>query len=994
MIDPELAAKLQRRRGVVDTKGDEWETVPEASSADAVATEWIIPETAAAAAQEVRTPSNTTSSPRADAAGSGGDAGAKSPAKAEELPDETTLQALLARLRTLGRTDEGRALLLAQTPAVRKALAARVKSAQVARQQAEGADCTQADATGGSQQRCRAEVERERAKLAAECAIRWPRLLGSAEASGAEGVMLGDLSEADMRTIRADVQRTRKGDAAFQEPEMLQRLERLLTGFCIKEKIRYTQGLHELAAVFAFLQAMAPDGGMDDSSTLACFIAFVHKFVPYLHDDETFVTLHISLLFFRQLILYHHPDLHNQLAESGVSPFAYATPWFMTLFAARTPLSVLLKLWDQYIARGEDHFLPFLAVAMLVGEKTAILAADKDEAHSAVGRAGLKNLQHLEEVWAEAEALKARTPKSFVIRMSKVIAAVKERRGQQQDTERPWSERVLGEVEKQRRFVVLSGEVAAHCVHEKRNSKGELEAAPVGGAHTLRFMLLDLRPPEEQIAEILPQALHFHPQCLRRLVAAAGKGSQPRLERLAAALSSAVSDLRSGLMASASGTSGSDSQGAQEAVAPNTNPSATAALPSSLRMQIEDASLVTEVFAALQEAATERWGEDWLSESACAHLVLLGGAADIADFQGKTSGGGGGAVVPLYEVLTEHLSLARVSVALGGASAISKEATKRGFELAESKVEPSTPAEGGPDTWTLGSAWSRLQAASEALPLPVVEKAKGSLGDLWHTGAEKARTLAGSAALGIKESAAAVRQQAAEGAAVVRQSAAESMTVIGNLMERLDNDITTGHEGAGGKDNTQEGSEGSTTTAARTWICEAWVVGQPEGSSEGAEGAADKEREVLREATLRLSEAGELVVLVGSGAGVDAGEELQADSDLGEAESGHPQRCAFAVEALQRVGTSQAAPRVLGFYFPAPAAATTIEAADEPKEDGGKASRPSLLARFPTPEEAKSCARAIAGAAAVAKRKRKAAKGPAQASSPQKGEAEDGSEQA
>lgn len=53
-----------------------------------------------------------------------------------------------------------------------------------------------------------------------------------------------------------------------------------------------------------------------------------------------FVILHITLLFFRQLLLYHLPHLHNQLEEAGVAPVVYATPWFITLFAYKNPLHV------------------------------------------------------------------------------------------------------------------------------------------------------------------------------------------------------------------------------------------------------------------------------------------------------------------------------------------------------------------------------------------------------------------------------------------------------------------------------------------------------------------------------------------------------------------------------------------------------------------------------------------------------------------------------
>ena len=59
-----------------------------------------------------------------------------------------------------------------------------------------------------------------------------------------------------------------------------------------------------------------------------------------------FVILHITLLFFRQLLLYHLPHLHNQLEEAGVAPVVYATPWFITLFAYKNPLHVT---WFQFI---------------------------------------------------------------------------------------------------------------------------------------------------------------------------------------------------------------------------------------------------------------------------------------------------------------------------------------------------------------------------------------------------------------------------------------------------------------------------------------------------------------------------------------------------------------------------------------------------------------------------------------------------------------------
>lgn len=782
-MDAELLAKLQHRRGVVDTTGDEWETSPEASSADARAAEWIISETAGAAA---RTPSQSSrpagkpAIPAGPVGGAGKRAGEEAahvqekveegPEEEEVVPDEGALRALLAQLKALGRTDAGRQLLLAQPPAVRRALGELLKSQPQQHQQS---------ATAGSADVSRSADKQEERAFALGCAQRWPQLLKSvagvtaaAAAGPSPGAGAGaaaELAEADLRTIRVDADRTRKGDPAFREQAMKERLEKLLVGFCEQEKIRYTQGLHEVAAAFAFIQASALEGEMSEGSSLSCLIAFVHRFVPYFHDDEAFVTLHISLLFFRQLILYHHPDLHNQLAEAGVSPLLYATPWFITLFSAKTPMPVLLSFWDRYIVRDEETFLPFVALAMLVCSKSSILSAGKDEAHSAVGRAGLSTMQHLNDVWAEAEALRARTPKSFEKRLSRVLDAVRERRAVQ---DRAWTEHVLGRVEKERRFAVLPQEVVVHCLQEQ-------SASAPSKASKMRFLLLDLRPPEEQALESLPQALHFYPPCLRRLIDL-GRGSQPRLERLAATLSSAVRDFlsRDGteIDADRAGSNGdADSASVQD--------------PKSLRPHWDDDALVREVFDELQQAATQRWGLDWLSDSACAHLVLLGGAADTADFQNKADGGG--AVAPLYEALTEHLSFARVSVALGGVASVLKVARSNGLGgTTQAAKAGGTEAAEGHESF-FGSAWSRLQAATEALPPR--ELAGERLGGLWQ-----------GAARGLKEGAAVVRQQAAEGAAVVRQQAADravvvqksaagGMSAIGTFLERFDQEVAGGY---------------------------------------------------------------------------------------------------------------------------------------------------------------------------------------------------------
>jgi len=75
--------------------------------------------------------------------------------------------------------------------------------------------------------------------------------------------------------------------------------------------------------------------------------------------------LQCAFVFFRRLLLYHRPDLHNLLAEGHVSPDMFCMPWFLTLFASKTPLRLTLQLWDRHLERAEPQFFVFLAAAVL-----------------------------------------------------------------------------------------------------------------------------------------------------------------------------------------------------------------------------------------------------------------------------------------------------------------------------------------------------------------------------------------------------------------------------------------------------------------------------------------------------------------------------------------------------------------------------------------------------------------------------------------------------
>ncbi|CAE8642320.1 unnamed protein product, partial [Polarella glacialis] len=168
----------------------------------------------------------------------------------------------------------------------------------------------------------------------------------------------------------------------------------------------------------------------------------------------------------------------------------------------------------------------------MADEKKAILEAEEDETNLAVDRAKVDSLERLQSVWTAAEALHAKTPRSFVVRMSRVLSKVKDR-CRQPSSDRPWSDSVLARAEQERRLVVLPQEVVAQYVRMKLNNSGakllsdqealspeksneeepsaSSSAVPSSSLPQLHLLLLDVRPLEAYQAGHLSTALHFCP---------------------------------------------------------------------------------------------------------------------------------------------------------------------------------------------------------------------------------------------------------------------------------------------------------------------------------------------------------------------------------------------------------------------------------------------------------------------------------------------------
>lgn len=74
--------------------------------------------------------------------------------------------------------------------------------------------------------------------------------------------------------------------------------------------------------------------------------------------------LHMRLYQFERLLEDMEPALYCHLKRRGISPHLYATQWFLTLFAYRFPLQLVLRIYDLILTEGLSAILRFGIVLM------------------------------------------------------------------------------------------------------------------------------------------------------------------------------------------------------------------------------------------------------------------------------------------------------------------------------------------------------------------------------------------------------------------------------------------------------------------------------------------------------------------------------------------------------------------------------------------------------------------------------------------------------
>ncbi|KAI3404322.2 hypothetical protein KGF56_002842 [Candida oxycetoniae] len=88
--------------------------------------------------------------------------------------------------------------------------------------------------------------------------------------------------------------------------------------------------------------------------------------------------LHLLIYQFDSLLALHTPALYNHLVRQGIKSSMYASQWFLTFFAYKFPLDIVLRIYDVVITQGMESILKF-AINLMVQNEDSLLALSFDK---------------------------------------------------------------------------------------------------------------------------------------------------------------------------------------------------------------------------------------------------------------------------------------------------------------------------------------------------------------------------------------------------------------------------------------------------------------------------------------------------------------------------------------------------------------------------------------------------------------------------------------
>lgn len=216
------------------------------------------------------------------------------------------------------------------------------------------------------------------------------------------------LDHPDQAAIHSDCQSLESKSPIFQETDLKNALELLLTYYCKTEEISYKSGLHEVLAPFFIMR-------FNNLKTVyGAFSTFIEKMIPGAYSSEKNSDYFYSV--FQKLMMYHEPILFNTLQSAHSTHVPIVKKWFLTAMASLLETGSLLKLWE-FCFTEKNYTLPlFVAIAVLYRQRENLQKKNK-----AKGFCFEESGDDIQGIIQEAVAYQKNTPESFNALIYKVL---------------------------------------------------------------------------------------------------------------------------------------------------------------------------------------------------------------------------------------------------------------------------------------------------------------------------------------------------------------------------------------------------------------------------------------------------------------------------------------------------------------------------------------------------------------------------------------------
>jgi hypothetical protein len=178
-------------------------------------------------------------------------------------------------------------------------------------------------------------------------------------------------SAAEVTKLEKAIKRDLGARTSYSKYVMAAGLQDGLFGICkayalYDEAVGYAQGMNFIAMPLLF--------NMPEEEAFSLFVTLMNKYGLRDLFVSDMAGLHLHLYQFERLLEEFEPALYCHLRRREVKPQLYATQWFLTLFAYRFPLQLVLRIYDLILSEGLESAILKFGIVLMQKNAESLLA--------------------------------------------------------------------------------------------------------------------------------------------------------------------------------------------------------------------------------------------------------------------------------------------------------------------------------------------------------------------------------------------------------------------------------------------------------------------------------------------------------------------------------------------------------------------------------------------------------------------------------------------